>query len=107
MGASLVCQPANVQCANLANIFFILSLSPRLRRDLVCVERGVRTRQLLCSLSRSVVNIVSTLWVALAAVTRYHRIFSARTHRLSAGRLKMRDMKIRDGQKCRGGKCET
>ena len=23
------------------------------------------------------------------------------------GRLKMRDMKIRDGQKCRGGKCET
>ena len=28
------------------------------------------------------------------------------THNL-LGRLKMRDMKIRDGQKCRGGKCET
>jgi len=26
---------------------------------------------------------------------------------LPSGRRKMRDMKIRDGQKCRGGKCET
>jgi len=26
---------------------------------------------------------------------------------ISTGRLKMRDMKIREGQKCRGGKCET
>ena len=34
-------------------------------------------------------------------------LFTPSLLRTATGRLKMRDMKIRDGQKCRGGKCET
>jgi len=68
---------------------------------------GVETAGKVSMESQSVKKCLKVVVFVCRVILSVYTHITTNNLEVRQGRLKMRDMKIRDGQKCRGGKCET